>query len=103
MCVMSPAPDHLDRALWVETNAVPGRCYLVFNPHTFTGLFGVWSEERDEYLSLSKSELTDASSGAQYWIAGYLAGAEPDPDEMFGAAMHDAIDDDPRWQRWRDA
>ena len=30
-------------------------------------------------LFVSKSEILEASSEAKYWIAGFLAGAEPEP------------------------
>ena len=62
-----------------------------------------WSPATGQTLSFSKSEVLDASDVSRAWIDGFLAGNEPQPDEMFGAGIYDADESDPRWRRWRDA
>ncbi len=97
-------PDHVDEKLWVEAGGYKGRLYPSHNPHTFPGRIGAWLAADDVYVTISKNEITECSEEARYWIDGFLVGNEADADEMFGAAMlHDALDDDPRWERWRGA
>jgi hypothetical protein len=54
-------------------------------------------------IAFSKSEIVEASEAAEARVDGFLAGNEPDPEDLFGAGIHDAEDTDPRWERWRDA
>jgi hypothetical protein len=74
------AKDHvpeIDERLWVELTDSEGRWYLVGNPHTFPGRFDVWSREIGSSMTISKSEITNASDAARWWIEGYLSGNEP--------------------------
>ena len=100
-----PLSEDLDPVLWIEVQNgnVRGRCYLSYNCHTFRGRMGAWSEDLGVDLCVSKSEVINASREARYWIAGFLTASEPAASEMFGPAMFEAGDDDPRWQRWRAA
>lgn len=98
--MISDAPD-LDQSLWVVLKGVAGRCYMLGNCHTSKGRIRAWSEQLDRSLCVSRGEVAEASRESAYWIAGFLAGNEPAPSEMFGAGMHEAPDDDPRWERWR--
>jgi hypothetical protein len=52
----------------------------------------VWRRKRD---------MVELSPEAAVWMAGFLAGNEPEPEEMFGPGITEAADDDPRMQRWR--
>ena len=35
------------------------------------------------------------------WVEGYLAGAEPEPQQVFGPDIHDVGFEDERWLRWQ--
>ncbi|MER7074191.1 hypothetical protein, partial [Terrabacter sp. NPDC000476] len=41
------------------------------------------------------------SPSAQASLEGYLAGAEPEPQEVFGPDVHDVGGEDERWARWQ--
>ncbi len=99
---MTGPPDFVDEQLWVCVEGIEGKCYLGFNPHTFFGRIGVWCADGGT-LMISKTEVREASDAALSWIAGYLIGNEPEPEDLFGASIHDAPEDDARWARWRDA
>jgi hypothetical protein len=98
-----PLPGDVDPKLWVEVDGVDGRCYLSYNCHTFPGRMGAWSETLSRDLCVSKSQVTAASEEAKYWMDGFLTGTQPRAVDMFGLAIHDAEDSDPRWERWRAA
>jgi hypothetical protein len=101
---VSNLPDDVDERLWVKLEGREGRLFLGYNPHTFRGRMGAWSEQHGYYVSISKYEITDASEMARAWIAGFLWGNEPEPEEMFGDRIYLLDDDhDPKWQRWREA
>jgi len=105
-------PDEVDARLWVtlsgaEGTAFPGRggqrAYLTYNPHTFLGLMGAWFPDMGMYLRVSKRDIAELSPEAEAWMAGFLAGNEPEPQDMFGPGGTEAADDDPRMVRWRQA
>jgi hypothetical protein len=105
-------PDEVDPRLWVTLSgakgtAFPGRggqrAYLTYNPHTFLGLIGAWFPGLRMFLRVAKRDIAELSPEAEVWMAGFLAGNEPEPQEMFGPGITEAADDDPRVQRWRQA
>ena len=95
--------EGLDKDLWIRTSGCDGRDYLVGNCHTFRGRMGAYCPDRDVGYSVSISEIEDMSPEAARWVAGFLSGNEPSPEDMFGPGIHDAHDSDPRWERWRAA
>ena len=95
--------SEMDEDLWIRTPACEERDYLVGNSHTFPGRMAGYCPMRGIGFSVSLDEIEEMSPEAARWIEGFLAGNEPDPDEMFGPGIHDADQSDPRWQRWRHA
>ncbi len=93
----------MDERLWVEVDAIPGRCFPIGNAHTHRGRMQAWSEDLGRNISFSKHQVTDASELARVWIDGFLAGNGPEASAMFGPGIWDAPDEDPRWQRYYDA
>jgi hypothetical protein len=96
-------PPEADERRWVVVQGFDGRCYVIGNCHTFRGRMACWSESTGQTFAFSQSEVLDASDMSRAWIDGFLAGNEPQPEEMFGIGIYDADDSDPRWSRWRDA
>lgn len=103
-------PEEVDERLWVKLSgrdgtAFPGRAgeiaYLTYNPHTHRGHVAAWFPALGRFLSLNKNDIAEFSPEAELWMAGFLAGNEPEVEQMFGAGMGEANDDDPRWERWR--
>ena len=93
--------DEVDEQLWIRTSGCDGRYYLMANGHTFSGRISAYCPTRDSGFSVSLPEIEEMSPESARWVAGFLAGNEPDPEEMFGPGIHDADDADPRWERWR--
>jgi len=90
--------------LWVETDA--GRFRLDGNAHTAPGRIAVWSDAVGSGVTLSKSDVRDASPEAWAWIDGFLAGSEPELYEFLGIDALDAdllADDAPAIRRYQDA
>ncbi len=87
--------------------AFPGRAgeraYLTYNPHTHLGHMGAWFPQLGRFLSINKNDIAELSPEAEAWMAGFLAGSEPGPQEMFGPGITEVGDADPRMQRWREA
>jgi hypothetical protein len=93
----------VDARLWVRLSGGEGRAYLWRNPHTFPGRTEVWAPRLNRNISICKNEIVEQSPEAEQWLAGFLAGNELRPEDMFGPSIDDAPDDDPRWGRWREA
>lgn len=90
---------------WVETDGF-GRCRLLGSAHTFAGRIAAWSETLGANVSISRTDVLDASSEAWAWIDGFLAGNEPAIHEFLGidARAADArADDDPGRGRYQQA
>ena len=91
--------------LWVETGGF-GRCRLDGHAHTFPGRVAAWSETLASSVTISRSDVRDASPEAWAWIDGFLSGNEPEFHEFLGidADAADALpDDDPGWKRYEQA
>jgi hypothetical protein len=91
--------------LWVDT-ADFGRCRLLGNAHTFPGRIAAWSETLGTDVTISRSDVRQASPDAWAWIEGFLAGNEPEFHDFLGidALAADALpDDDPGWDRYKQA
>lgn len=93
----------VDEQLWIRTDGCDGRDYLVGNPHTFPGRMSAYCPEGKVGFAVSLSEIKEMSPESARWVAGFLTGNEPRPEDMFGLGMRDAHDSDPRWERWRRA
>jgi len=92
----------IDGQLWVRlTNGETA--YLLGNPHTWPGHFNVWRPAIDEVYTCSFREVAESSDEARYWLDGYLAASEPDPDEIWGDRVLDLDDDGPELTAWRHA
>lgn len=88
--------------MWVETIGF-GRCRLDGNAHTFAGRMGAWSETLNASVTISRSDVREASSEAWAWIEGFLAGNEPELHEFLGIEASEAEvlpDDDPAHRRY---
>jgi hypothetical protein len=91
--------------LWVDT-ADFGRCRLLGNAHTFRGRIAAWSETLGAEVTISRSDVRDATPDGWAWIDGFLAGNEPAFHEFLGinARAADALPDgDPGWIRYQQA
>lgn len=95
--------EGLDQQLWIRRTGSDCRDYLVGNCHTFRGRMGAYCPKGDFGYSVSLHEIEEMSPESARWVAGFLAGNEPGPDDMFGPGIHDTPEEDPHWQRWRDA
>ncbi len=100
---MSNEQEEIDEKLWVRTSDCQDRDYLVGQCHTFPGRMSAYCPSKGVHYSLSFSEIDEMSADSERWVAGFLAGNEPRPEDMFGPGIHDAHDSDPRWERWRRA
>lgn len=69
--------------LWVEAGDF-GRCRLDGNAHTFPGRIRAWSETLDAWVTISRSDVREATPEAWAWIEGFLAGHEPELHEFLG-------------------
>jgi hypothetical protein len=100
VAAMDTADEH-----WVETEGF-GRCRLDGNAHTFPGRIDAWSETLDCSVTISRSDIREASPTTWAWIDGFLAGNEPEFHEFLGIGRHEAgrfDDDDPAYDRYRRA
>lgn len=96
-----PAPA-IDERLWVRlTNGETA--YLLGNPHTWPGHFDIWRPAVGEAYTCALSEVAECADEARYWLDGYLAASEPDPDEIWGDRVLDLEDDGPELTAWRAA
>src|SRR4051812_45423141 len=102
MSAVTTEVPEFDVRLWFSTGSCcSGPHYLLGNPHTFPGRMTAWCPNRQVTFYVSKSEIEDCSTEASYWIAGFLAGSEPDaPRDQQGDYLPD---DDPEYQRWQAA
>ena len=66
----------VDERLWFEASC-GGRDFLVGNGHTFVGRMAAWCPHQGVGYNVSRSELGTLSEQAGYFVAGFLAGAEP--------------------------
>jgi hypothetical protein len=87
----------LDEALWFHHQGCSGKHYFLGNPHTFHGRMMAWCPLKTRSFFVSKSEILEASSEAKYWIAGFLAGAEPEPPRN---ANQDVDFKSPEYRKW---
>lgn len=69
-------PPQVDERLWFEASC-GGRDFLVGNGHTFVGRMAAWCPDKRVGYNVSLGEMREMSDAARYWVAGYLAGAEP--------------------------
>lgn len=100
-------PDGFDPERWVvisRDGRPPERCALGGKPHTHYGLMHAWCVDREEFTTINKADIIDASPVALAWIDGYLVGSEPDLHEYLGISSDEAGligRDDPAFARWR--
>jgi len=52
-------------------------------------------------FTISTPDIHATSALTRTWLDGYLAGAEPRPEEFFGPAIHEVGFEDERWVRWQ--
>ena len=81
-------PFQVDASLRVVTGHGAG--YLDGNVHTHRGRFGVWYPEEGDGFPTSLSDIESMTDEAACWIAGFLAGNEPGPEEYLGIEHIDA-------------
>jgi hypothetical protein len=91
----------LDQDLWFHTGHCEGRHYLLGNPHTFRGRLSAWCPTKQRSFCVSKSEITECSREASYFLKGFLSGQEIDaPVDEEGDLLPP---DDPEYQAWINA
>jgi len=96
--------EGLDQQLWIRRAGFDCRDFLVGNPHTFRGRMAAYCPTANYGYSVSLGGIEEMSSESASWVAGFLAGNEPGPDDMFGPGIYDTPDEHGgHWQRWRDA
>jgi hypothetical protein len=88
-----------DEALWFHHQGCSGKHYLLGNPHTFPGRMLAWCPLKTRSFFVSKSEMLEVSSDAAYWVAGFLAGAEPEPPMNEERDVDFASEEYKRWER----
>jgi hypothetical protein len=98
----TPVPRFFDKKLWVEVDGLEGKLFLGFNPYTFPGRIAAWSETLQSEFYLSKSEIIAAADASWTWIAGYLKGCAPRPDDLYPSELYE-MDNGERWNRWTQA
>lgn len=86
-------PGPVDERLWFEASC-GRRDFVVGNGHTFVGRLAAWCPHDRVGYNVSLGEMGEMSDECRYYVAGYLAGAEPgypvDDDGEFDEADHDA-------------
>jgi hypothetical protein len=92
----------IDERLWVRlTNGETA--YLVGNPHTNRGHFDIWRPDVGGVYTCALYEVAERSDEAGYWLDGYLAASEPDPEAIWGDRVIDLEDFGPEMIAWRAA
>lgn len=87
-----PTSERDDLVVWFHDGE---RGLIVGNCHTHPGRFSVLWENDGQTHATSLYQLSAVSEPAELWIAGFLAGQEPDPEQILG---EDARDDMSREQ-----
>lgn len=100
---MAQQMEGVDERLWIRTSGCDSRDFLVGNSHTFPGRMSAYCPTDGVHYSVSLSEIEDMSPDAVHWVAGFLVGNQPRPEDLFGPGIHDAHDSDPHWRRWTEA
>jgi hypothetical protein len=59
--------------------------------------------QKSESFIVSMLEIVETSDEARIWVAGFLAGNEPEGNRMYGEQFFEFADDDPQVERWREA
>lgn len=72
-------PASVDPLLWFETLDCPARHYLLDGNSTILGRMYFYCPLDDVTTRVSKSEITDCSEQARYFVRGFLAGSELGP------------------------
>jgi hypothetical protein len=92
-------PDWIDRSLWFTLKFKSHRCYLERrNPHTFPGRIAAYDPRENVSFNVNVWEIGESSAETRIWLAGYLAGNEPDPPD--GEVVDPITGDHPSYQRW---
>lgn len=68
-----------DKKLWFRVDHCESLHFIVGNAHTFRGRIRGWCPKKQRTFLLSKSEISQCSTEAEYWIKGFLRGNEPNP------------------------
>lgn len=98
---MTELPERADEDVWIVVRACGEHDLLFGNPHTYLGRMAAWCPHRRESFAVSKSEILDMSRAAAAWVAGFLAGSEPD--SPLNEDGWEVDDDDPRFAAWRES
>lgn len=94
-------PPRVDPEVWVE-NSSGLRHYLIGNAHTHLGRMLAWVDDVG-YTRLSKNEIVSSSARASDWVAGFMAGSEPELEVFLGRMVplpgEPTPEDEARWLR----
>jgi hypothetical protein len=66
----------VDERLWFDAPC-GGRDFLIGNGNTFVGRMAAWCPQKGVGYNVSRSEMGAMSEQAGYFVAGFLAGAQP--------------------------
>lgn len=75
---MGTGPE-IDPHLWFKSHNEGHKCHLIGNCHTFPGRMLAWDPNQRVEFCVSANEITESSSETTFWVAGFLAGNEPNP------------------------
>lgn len=70
-------PDELDERLWFEADC-GGRDLIGGNGHTFRGRLVAWCPHHRTWYHVSRDTMGVMPDETRYFVAGFLAGAEPE-------------------------
>ena len=82
----------------VSRSRLPGR-----EPSHLSRPDGAYCSHLHQGFSVSLDDIEEMAEESALWVQGFLNGNEPGPADMFGPAIHQADESDPKWQRWRAA
>ena len=68
-----------DKKLSFNHKGCEGPHYFLGNPHTFPGRILAWCPVKKQSFCVSKSEISNCSVEAEYWLKGFLIGNQPAP------------------------
>lgn len=98
---MAEPPADINRDRWVKVEGQSEKFFLLDSRHTFRGLMHVVADTDDhQSLSISKSQVTEASEAASHWIDGFLAGTAPSISEYLGWEDGELLADEGETRRW---
>lgn len=76
---MKSVPTFNEKLWFTMGSHCEGKHFLLGNPHTSKGRMLAWCPNKEISFFVSKLEMDNCSTEAEYWVRGFLAGNEPEP------------------------